>query len=83
MVDFVLTAFAFLSHYRQGGGFSVSPLEFKDVTHYAGLVGYTTADDILFFARLIAVCDTLYLQRAADKQKAQSKSKPKGGRHGR
>ena len=83
MVDFILNSFTSLSHYRQSGGFGVSPLAFQDVVAYAHVVGYTASDDILFFARLIAVCDTLYLQRAADKQKAQSKSKPKGGRHGR
>jgi len=63
----------------------LSPLYFQDVVEYARIVGYRCADDILFFARLISICDTLYLQRAAEKQKAQSKakSKPKGGRRGR
>lgn len=64
----------------------MSPLSFQDIIAYAKLVGYTGADEVLFFARLVAVCDNIYLQRAADKQKAQAKSnsKPKGNRrHGR
>lgn len=82
VVDFILSSFTSLSHYRQSGGLGLSPLAFQDVVAYARLVGYTATDDILFFARLVTVCDTLYLQRATDKQKAQSKSKSKGGRHG-
>lgn len=85
VADFILSAFATLSNHRQSGGMGMSPLAFQDIIAYARLVGYNGADEALFFARLVAVCDNIYLQRAADKQKAQAKSnsKPKGGRRGR
>jgi hypothetical protein len=74
IANFILSAFSTLSNHRQSGGMGMSALAFQDIIAYARLVGYTGADEILFFARLIAVCDNIYLQRAADKQKAQAKS---------
>jgi hypothetical protein len=80
--DFVLRAFSFLSHYRAPSESGISPLFFKDIVAYAHMVGYTASDDILFFARLVNVCDTAHMKKLSDKINSQRKSKPKGGRRG-
>lgn len=81
-VEFVLWSFTQLNHFRQDSGFGISPLSFQDIVQYAQLVGYTDADDVLRLTRLISMCDAVYLKRASDKRKSQSKTKSKGGRRG-
>lgn len=59
------------------------PLVLSEVAEYARLIGYNTSDDILFFVETIHACDMVYLQKAADEQKAQSASSSGRSRAGK
>ena len=66
----------------------MSPLYFKDITEYARIVGYRAADDLLFFADMMAACDSVFLTLEAEKMKAkrqqdEAKAKAARGRRSR
>lgn len=74
---FYLEAFYFLSGFRPEGMSGLGPLLLADIERYAALSGYTSANEILFFADVMLACDVAFRNYHAKKSSAKSAAKPK------
>ena len=67
--SFYLGAFDFLSSFRGSNGFSLTPISYSDIAHYAEKVGHTEPDEFFFLAEVVGALDREYRRiKEASKQ---------------
>lgn len=48
------------------------PIAMSDVIAYSNLIGYTDQDDVLFLLQMVRACDSVYLKKHYDDQRAET-----------
>lgn len=71
--SFYLSAFDLLSSFRGSNGFSLNPIPYADIAHYAAQVGYTSPEEFFEFASAIGTLDREYRNLSADKNTKKKK----------
>ena len=65
--SFYLNAFDFLSSFRGSNGFSMNPISYADIAHYARQIGYTDPSDFFPLAEVVGRLDRVYLIHQSEK----------------